>query len=132
MPRAEQFEDLIAWQKARRLTGEIYRLTRETTLGRDFGLRDQMCRSAVSVMSNLAEGFERSGPREFRHFVSIAKASAGELRSQVYVAFDARHIDEPTFRRLLSETGELGRILRGLHNSLDRACRASDRPTVPR
>ena len=122
MPRAETFEDLIAWQKARRVTAEVYRLTRETPLGRDFGLRDQMCRSSVSAMSNIAEGFERSGPREFRQFLSIAKGSAGELRSQAYVALDAGHISDTEFRGLRDGAAEVGRIIRGLHASVSRNC----------
>ena len=122
MARAEQFEDLIAWQKARRVTAEVYRLTRETPLGRDFGLRDQMCRSSVSVMSNIAEGFDRTGPREFRQFLSVAKGSAAELRSQSYVALDAGHLSEAQFRTLRDDAAEVGRILRGLHASVSRRC----------
>ena len=122
MARAERFEDLIAWQKARKVTAEVYRLTRETPLGRDFGLRDQMCRSSVSVMSNIAEGFDRAGPREFRQFLSIAKGSAGELRSQSYVALDAGHLSEPQFQTLRDGAEEVGRIIRGLHASVSRSC----------
>lgn len=87
--RVERFEDLIAWQKVRLLTAEIYRVTSQGSFARDFGLRDQICRAAVSVMSNIAEGFERNRAAEFHQYLSIAKASCGEVRSQLYVAFDA-------------------------------------------
>lgn len=116
--RVRRFEDLIAWQKARRVTAEVYRLTRETPLGRDFGLRDQMCRAAVSVMSNVAEGFERPSRKEFRHFLAIAKASAGELRSQAYVALDAQYLSREQFRRLLGDTTEVARVISGLRTSI--------------
>ena len=122
LPRAKRFEELIAWRKARRLTSQIYRLTRETSLGRDFGLRDQMCRSATSAMSNIAEGFERLGPREFRQFLSIAKGSAGELRSQLYVALDARHITPEQFGALQRDAQELCRVIGGLHAAVSRRC----------
>ena len=88
MPRAERFEDLIAWQKAWTLTARIYEVTRQGDLARDYGLSGQMQRAAVSSMSNLAEGFERRSPKDFQRFLLIAKASCAELRSQCYVALD--------------------------------------------
>ncbi len=90
-------EDLIAWQKARLLTRRIYALTGEARFGRDFGLRDQSRRAAVSVMSNIAEGFERGGAAEFRHFLLIAKGSCGEVISQLYVALDIGYLQEDQF-----------------------------------
>ena len=81
--RIERFEDFIAWQKARKLTADIYRVTSEGSSARDFGLKDQIRRAAVSSMSNLAEGFERGRPAEFHQFLSIAKASCAELRAQL-------------------------------------------------
>jgi four helix bundle protein len=93
MARAERFEELLAWQKARLLTKEIYELSRGAPLSNDYGLIRQMQRAAVSVMSNIAEGFDRTGSGEFHRFLSIAKGSCGELRSQLYVAFDAGYID---------------------------------------
>ena len=95
--KIEGFEDLLAWQKARALTALIYRITGERALARDFGLRNQIRRTAVSVMSNIAEGFERGRPAEFHQFLSIAKASCAELRSQLYVALDAGYINEALF-----------------------------------
>ncbi len=85
MSKIERFEDLIAWQKARELTTKIYQITNLGEFARDFGLRDQIRRASVSTMSNIAEGFERFNPNEFHHFLSISKASCGEVRSQIYV-----------------------------------------------
>ena len=94
MGRVEKFEDLVAWQKARRLVADVYRVTSRAEFRRDFSLRDQMRRAAVSIMSNIAEGFERSGLGEFHQFLVIAKASCGELRSQLYVSQDVGYLAE--------------------------------------
>ena len=112
--QARKFEDLVAWQKARELTMTVYRVTASGAFGKDFVLRDQVRRSAVSIMSNLAEGFERGGRSEFHQFLSIAKASCAELRSQFYVALDAQYLDRPAFLRLLSQAEEVARIIGGL------------------
>src|SRR5688572_28615455 len=95
-----RFEDLIAWQKARALTAEIYQVTNQGKFARDFGLRDQIRRGAVSVMSNVAEGFEWNRPTQFYQFLSVAKASCGEVRSQLYVALDAGYLALDTFESL--------------------------------
>lgn len=112
-----RFEDLIAWQRARRLTSDIYRISRDADFARDFGLRDQIRRAAVSVMSNIAEGFERNRQGEFHQFLSIAKASCGELRAQLYVAFDVGYLDQISFDRLQSQAEEVSRIISGLKSS---------------
>ncbi|PSQ92571.1 MAG: four helix bundle protein, partial [Bacteroidetes bacterium SW_4_67_19] len=85
MATFHRFEDIESWQKARRLARRIYELTGNGDFARDFGLRDQIRRAAVSIMSNIAEGFERGSRREFARFLDIAKASAGEVRSPLYV-----------------------------------------------
>ena len=118
--RIERFEDFIAWQKARKLTADIYRVTSEGSFARDFGLKDQIRRAAVSSMSNLAEGFERGRPAEFHQFLSIAKASCAELRAQLYVALDVGYISLPTFDRLMAQATEVGQILGGLRQSVER------------
>ncbi|HKB65434.1 MAG TPA: four helix bundle protein [Pyrinomonadaceae bacterium] len=118
--RIERFEDFIAWQKARKLTADIYRVTSEGSFSRDFGLKDQIRRAAVSSMSNLAEGFERGRPAEFHQFLSIAKASCAELRAQLYVALDVGYISLPTFDRLMAQATEVGQILGGLRQSVER------------
>jgi four helix bundle protein len=89
----KNFEELEIWQIARRLTQEVYTLAQTSKLSRDYGLRDQMQRAAVSTMSNIAEGFERGGNQEFGQFLYVAKASCGELRSQLYVALDQKYIN---------------------------------------
>ena len=112
--KVERFEDLIAWQKARQLTVEIYRITAQGEFAKDFGLRDQIRRAAVSVMSNIAEGFERGSRGEFHQFLVIAKASCAEVRSQLYVAQDVGYINQKTFDAINSSTSELSRIIGGL------------------
>lgn len=82
VPSLERFEDIEAWKKARELTRLIYQVTQIGEFRRDFGLRDQLRRASVSIMSNIAEGFERGGDKEFTQFLALAKASAGEVRSQ--------------------------------------------------
>ena len=116
----QRFEDLIAWQKARVLTAAIYGSTGHGSFARDFGLRDQIQRAAVSVMSNIAEGFDRGSQAEFHQFLVIAKASCAEVRSQLYVAFDIGHIDEPEFDRLRNQTEELSRVIGGLRATVQR------------
>ena len=118
--RIERFEDFIAWQKARKLTADIYRVTSEGSFARDFGLKDQIRRAAVSSMSNLAEGFERGRPSEFHQFLSIAKASCAELRAQLYVALDVGYISLSTFDRLMAQATEVGQIIGGLRLSVER------------
>jgi four helix bundle protein len=115
-----EFEDLIAWQKARVLCGAIYRATSEGTFARDFPLRDQIRRAAISVMSNIAEGFERGKPSEFHQFLCVAKASCAELRSQLYTALDARHLDQSAFDSLMQLATETGRVIGGLRLSVER------------
>lgn len=114
MSNIKRFEDLIAWQKARELTGEIYNVSRTGAFAKDFGLAGQIQRAAVSVMSNIAEGFERNRRAEFHHFLFIAKGSCAELRSQLYVAFDAGYLDQQAFSNLMTKADEVARIIGGL------------------
>lgn len=118
MRKIERFEDLIAWQKARKLTKEIYQITRQGSFSKDFGLSGQIQRAAVSIMSNIAEGFERGGRAEFHHFLSTAKGSCAELRSQLYVAFDIGYLDQTKFDQLLTQAEEIARIVGGLRASV--------------
>src|ERR1044071_8834864 len=90
MSTFQSFEDIEAWQKARELTRRVYEVSEVGAFARDFGLRDQIRRASVSALSNIAEGFERSGTGEFIQFLSAAKGSAGEVRAQLYVALDRR------------------------------------------
>ena len=116
--RIERFEELIAWQKARTLSREIYEVTRRGAFARDFGLSGQIQGAAVSIMSNIAEGFERGGRGEFHQFLSTAKASCAELRSQLYVALDVGYLDQQKFHVLLKHAEEVARIIGGLRASV--------------
>lgn len=118
--KVERFEDLIAWQKARQLTSEIYRITTQGEFAKDFGLRDQIRRAAVSVMSNIAEGFDRGSRGEFHQFLVVAKASCAEVRSQLYVAQDVGYINQETFDIVNSSTSELSRIIGGLRAAVQK------------
>jgi four helix bundle protein len=120
MAKVERFEDLIAWQKARELTRAIYEATRQGAFAKDFGLSTQIQRAAVSVMSNIAEGFERGGRGEFHQFLSTAKASCAEVRSQLYVALDVGYLDKANFDRLMEQAEEVARILGGLRSAVNK------------
>lgn len=114
MTTVTRFEELIAWQKARALTRIVYVITRQGEFARDWGLSRQIQRAAVSIMSNIAEGFERAGKGEFHQFLSTAKASCAELRSQLYVALDVGYIAQNEFESLRAQSEEVGRIIGGL------------------
>lgn len=118
MATVERFEDLEVWIKARELTKLIYEITGKDDFAKDFGLRDQIRRAAASVMSNIAEGFERSGDKEFLRYLSIAKGSAGEVRSQLYVAFDNGFIDDSLCKKLIFLAEEISRMIFGLMSYL--------------
>ena len=110
MSSAKSFEDLFVWQKSRELTKLIYAYTRKPIFSRDYGLVDQIRRAAVSVMSNIAEGFERGSKEEILYFLYIAKASCGEVRAQLYTAFDQGYINE----KELKEAVELAKYVSAL------------------
>lgn len=118
--KIRRFEDLIAWQKARELTKRIYSLTQQGNFERDYGLRDQIRRAAVSVMSNLAEGFDRGGRAEFHQFLVIAKGSSAEVRSQLYVALDVGYISQSEFDHVFSMAEEVTKIIGGLRVSVSK------------
>ncbi len=120
MSKVKRFEDLIAWQKARELTTLIYGLSRSGNFAKDFGLRDQIRRASVSVMSNIAEGFDRVSPAEFHRFLVIAKGSCAEVRAQLYVALDAKHISENTFQNAKALAEETSRIIAGLRKAVEK------------
>jgi len=120
MASIEKFEDIEAWQKARELTRKIYKVTNQGAFARDFGLRDQIRRASVSIMSNIAEGFERGGDVEFRRFLAIAKGSTGEVKAQLYVALDAGLINEAQFNELYQLATETGNLIGGFMRYLSR------------
>jgi four helix bundle protein len=127
MTGIRRFEDLIAWQKARELAKKIWEMSRQVKISRDFDLVAQIRRAVVSVMSNIAEGFEREGQREFRQYLSIAKGSCAELRSQLYVALDSGYLGGGDFTNLLNRAEEVARIIGGLRISIRRNQHSSPR-----
>ena len=120
MSDIQRFEDLIAWQKARALAHDIYRITANGTFAADHGLATQIQRAAVSVMSNIAEGFERGSRPDFHRFVVIAKSSCAEVRSQLYIALDTGYLAQEEFDRLMAQAQEVSRIIGGLRASVER------------
>ena len=115
-----RFEDLVAWQKARLLNKAVYELTRERPFSRYFALRDQIQRSALSVMSNIAEGFERGSAADYYRFLVIAKSSCGEVRCQLYAAIDVNCINQAQFDAIYQQSLEVSRIIAGLMKSVDK------------
>jgi four helix bundle protein len=115
-----RFEDLIAWQKSRVLAQAIVEVTRSGRLAAESGLRRQMREAAASIPSNIAEGFERGGRGEFHQFLSTAKGSCAELRTQLYLALDAGLLDQATFKILLEQAEEVARIIGGLRAAVNR------------
>jgi len=115
-----KFEDLNGWKEARVLVHEIYSITREGSLAKDFGLRDQIQRAAISVMTNIAEGFERTGGSEKLHFYNIARASCGEVRSLLYVVEDNHADSSEQACKLRENTIQVGKLLSGLIASTKR------------
>lgn len=120
MGKIERFEDLIAWQKGRVLVREIYAASEERPFFRDFAMRDQIRDAALSVPSNIAEGYERDSCGDFYRFLTYAKASCAEVRSQLYSALDVGHVDERVFRKLMANAEEVGRVIAGLRTSVER------------
>jgi four helix bundle protein len=114
MAKITKFEDIESWKRARRFTNEIYRITGTGSFARDFGLRDQIRRAAVSILSNIAEGFERGGDKEFLQFLSIAKGSCGEARAQLYIALDQDYISATDFNALSNSANEVSQLIAGL------------------
>lgn len=112
--KGRNFEDLAVYQKARGLANEVYRLTRDGGFSRDRGLVDQIRRAAVSVVSNIAEGYERGSNAELVQFLYIAKGSCGEVRAQLMIACDQGYIDEPTHVRLNDESRRVSAMLANL------------------
>ena len=121
MPRIQTFEDLVCWQKGRELTKAVYRATRSGEFAKDYALRDQIRRACISVTSNIAEGFERGGDKEFNQFLSLAKGSCGEVRSQLYVALDEAYIAEAQFKAMKTLAVETSRATAGLMGYLTRS-----------
>ncbi|WP_373057393.1 four helix bundle protein [Zunongwangia sp. H14] len=114
MAKFNSFEEIFAWQKARELNSEIYRITGIGSFGQDFELRGQIRRSSISISSNIAEGFERGTAKEFIRFLYIAKASAGEFRSQLYLASDLKYLENEEFVKTKAKVNEISKLISGL------------------
>ena len=114
MSTVHRFEDLEAWKLARALTGLVYAASGIGTFGHDFALRDQIRRASISIVSNIAEGFERDGDKEFLQFLSVAKGSCGEVRAQLCLALDQKYITQTEFDNLTSKAIQLSRVISGL------------------
>lgn len=110
-----KFEDIVAWQKANVLALEVYKTFRQN---RDFSFKDQIQRASISIMNNIAEGFERKGDKEFKHFLYIAKGSCGELRSMLHIAKELEYLPNKDFENLYNLSLEVSRLLSGFIKSL--------------
>lgn len=113
--KIERFEDIIAWQKAKRLTLDIYRIFRTS---RDYGFKDQIQRATVSIMNNIAEGFERRSNKELKNFLFIAKGSCGEVRSMLDLSLDLKYVTKEDFKGAYDLSEEISKILSGLIKTL--------------
>lgn len=118
MNKGDQFEDLLVWQKAMTLVTRVYQQCQTGLLSKDWGLRDQVQRAAVSVPANIAEGYERGSRKEYLHFLYIAKGSVGELRCLLQVAASLGYLDQQLAGSLIEDSTEVSRMLKGLLNSL--------------
>jgi four helix bundle protein len=120
MTAIKRFEDIEAWKKGRVFVSSIYGISQVGEFARDFALRNQIRKAVISVPSNIAEGFERSRPREFHQFLSIAKASCAEVRSDLYLACDLGYIGDQTLTQLIADGEEVGRLIGGFRADLER------------
>lgn len=118
MAAIEKFEDIVAWQEARVLTRNVYAVTRREPFARDFGLRDQIQRAAVSSMANIAEGFDCESKVEFGRFLGIARRSAVEVQSLLYVALDVDYLTKEEFTRLYEQARKAKALIGGFKRSL--------------
>ena len=112
--KIKTFEDIESWKRARALTNDIYKATSTGDFSRDFELRKQIRRACISILSNIAEGFERGGDKEFLQFLAIAKGSCGEVRAQLYVALDQQYLSKDIFQQLSEQAARVGQLLSGL------------------
>ncbi|OYQ36629.1 four helix bundle protein [Flavobacterium cyanobacteriorum] len=134
MAKIDRFEDLQVWQLAREICRDVWNLIEETSLQKDFELKNQMSLSCGSIMDNIAEGFERNGNREFIQFLSISKGSCGKLKSQLYRSLDKKHISQPQFdilyQKAETESKMLGSFMSCLNSSNNKGSKFSNPKTT--
>jgi four helix bundle protein len=118
MALIKKFEDILAWQEARKLVNRIYQVTGKGAFARDFGLRDQIQRAAVSVMANIAEGFDCESHAEFARFLGFARRSAVEVQSLLYAALDIGYITDEAFKSMYGQAEKTKALTGGLKKSL--------------
>jgi four helix bundle protein len=119
MGKFNSFEEINSWQKARILNKRIYQITENANFKKDFDFTRQIRRASLSITSNIAEGFERNTDKEFIYFLYVAKASAGEVRSQLYLAYDLEYIAKELFDDLLVSVTEISKLLSGFIKYLE-------------
>ena len=121
MAAIKRFEEIQAWQKARIVAKAVYAATSDGSFARDFGLRDQLRRSSVSAMANIAEGFGRRSDKEFANFLNIAQGSVAESQSHLYIALDLNYVGDEQFTELYAKFDEVGRMTHALAEHLRKA-----------
>ena len=129
MTAVTKFEDLIAWQEARTLVKWVYKITSDGAFSKDYGMRDQIQRAAVSVMTNIAEGFDCESSAEFARFLGIARRSAVEVQSLLYAALDVDHIKEDVFKSHYEQAKKCKALIGGLKQSVLKNPRRNNTPS---
>ncbi|OGP70812.1 MAG: four helix bundle protein [Deltaproteobacteria bacterium RBG_13_58_19] len=119
--KVTSFEDLLVWQKGLEMVKQVYLISKVGELNRDFALRDQLRRAALSIPTNIAEGFERASRKEYLNFLNIAKGSAGEVRSLIRVCLELGYLDQEKYKQLRNDILELSRFLSNHLKSLKRS-----------
>ena len=130
MAAITKFEDLIAWQEARKLVSMVYKLTSDGLFSKDFGLKDQIQRAAVSSMTNIAEGFDNESTAEFARFLGMARRSAVEVQSLLYAALDANYIKDESFKAHYDQARKVQAIIGGLKKSILKNPRRANKPAT--
>ena len=118
MATIKKFEEIEAWQRARNLVNNIYSITANESINKDFALKGQLIRAGISIMANISEGFGRKSEKEFANFLNIAHASAAEVQSHLYIALDQKYIDKTIFNKLYNECTEISKMILGFQNYL--------------
>ena len=119
MSKIERYEDIQAWQRARELNAGIYKITKQGHFAKDFSLRDQIRRSAISIMANIAEGYGRKSNKEFANFLNMAHGSAAEVQCHLYSALDQDYISPEDFQIMYDKVEEVSKMIQGLMNYLN-------------